>query len=253
MKPLASPYLWLLLLQGGAVLWWWRRRAPTAAAADRRVVRLLAASWGVMTLLSLDPVATALEVPLVVADSPPGPAPDVIFVLGDGIERGETPADDRITSSEWDRVRLAATWWREQHTARIVLSGRSRAARRTAEHLGELARAVLLDAGVPDSVIVIEPRSTSTWTNAAEALRLPGISRTMRVGIVTSDWHMRRARRAFTGAFAGLQWRSAPEGTGDLEWSSALPSPEALAKSGDAVKEWVGNVVYALRHVIDAP
>ncbi|MBI1808950.1 MAG: YdcF family protein [Gemmatimonadetes bacterium] len=249
MKPLASPFLWLVMAQGAMLATWFWRRGRGAAPADRRAMRVLAALWAAMTLLSLSPVARALALPLRIADSAPEAAPDVIFVLGDGLMRGASPADDRVTPVELDRARTAAMWWLERQTARIVVSGRSAASDRAPERLGELARAALLADGVPDSVITIEPYSRTTWEHVAGALRLPGISRGLRVGIVTSDWHMRRARGVFTGAFAGLQWRSAPEPRRAEGWSAFLPDALFLLDSEALVKEWIGNVVYALRRV----
>ncbi len=253
MKPLVSPYLWLLVLQGGLLAGWWRRRRAVAATDERRILHSLAVTWIVMTALSFEPVNLLLAFPLEVRDSPPAAAPDVIFVLGDGVIRGADPADDRVTTAEWLRLRRAAAWWKERRTARIVLSGRSQAQDRAPERLGELARAALVAEGISDSVITVEPRSRTTWEHVGEALKLPGISRALRVGIVTSDWHVRRARIVFRGAFAELQWRSGSSGRVERNWPSLLPSSEALAESVALFKEDVGNVAYVLRRVVATP
>jgi len=249
-KPLVSPYLWLIVAQGAALLWWWRRARGTPVP---RALRVVIGCWWAMALLSFYPASDAIGALLDVADSPPAAAPDVIFVLGDGLRRGATAADDRVTETEFDRVRTAAAWWKEGRSARIVVSGRSHAEDRDEAQLGRLARGLLVAQGVPDSVITIEPRSRTTWEHVGEALKLPGVTRANRVGIVTSGWHMRRARIVFRGAFSDLQWRSVPGFAREWRWPLFLPSALALEESGLAAQELVGAVAYRARRIVSTP
>lgn len=248
MKLFASPYPWLLLTLGAFLLTLWRRHGY-AKPDTRRVVGAACAVWVVLLLLSLRPVAVALGRSLTVANSPVSAPPTVIVVLGDGLSLGTDSADDRITLSQWRRARLAIAWWRESPRARIVLSGQSAARNRPPERLAVLTRDVLVAAGVPDSLIVLEPRSRVTREHPSEALRLAGLQRDTPVGIVTSEWHMRRARAVFRAEFSNVQWRSADNSEWTPSWLDLVPSAESLSASAFDAVEWVGSAVYGARRL----
>lgn len=248
MKLFASPYPWLLLTLGALLLTLCRRHVD-AKPETRRLVGAACAVWVALLLLSLRPVSVALGRTLIVTDSPVSAPPSVILVLGDGLSLGRDSADDRITLSQWSRARRAIAWWRESPSARIVLSGQSAARNRPPERLAVLTREVLLAAGVPDSLIVMEPRSRVTREHPAEALRIPGLQRDTPVGIVTSEWHMRRARAVFRAEFASVQWRSADISEWTPSWLDVVPSAESLSASAFDAVEWVGSVVYGARRL----
>ena len=106
-------------------------------------------------------------------------------------------------------------------------------------------RRLLMDLRVPPQAILLETESRDTVANAnlsAAMMRQRGLRRAI---LVTSAAHMARA----TGLFrqTGVQVQPAPTDfesrNGPWRITDALPSAEALDRSGRAMKELVGRVV----------
>ena len=120
---------------------------------------------------------------------------DAIVVLGAvlGLDGSVTPILD-------ERIRAGVAAWRDGLAPLLVLAGgRSPFASHAAlEAHAMAARARTL--GVPDSALLIEDESASTWENAQRcaALLLPRDIR--RIWIVTQPFHLRRAMRHFRRA-----------------------------------------------------
>jgi uncharacterized SAM-binding protein YcdF (DUF218 family) len=134
---------------------------------------------------------------------------DVLIVLGaDAIQ------DGMLGERSYWRSVYAVWTWRNGHFRQVVISAE--------ERISEPIREFLICQGVPASAIRLEPRSVSTRENAlytAELLReTPG-----RKVLLTSDYHMLRARRAFE--MAGLP--VAPE-----------PFPDAAKRIGNWRERW---------------
>ena len=247
LKSLASPLAWLLLLQGIALLRWWRARRTVWASAERRAHRALAATTAILVLVSTQPLPVLLGQLRDIADSPTGNAPAVIFVLGDGYQRAASPDDDVPTVLEITRAATAAKWWHETAQGIVVLSGRNGATDRPAAELGTLGSQILMRHGVPSDRIRIDSLSSNTREHPRGALQLGYATPSSRVGFVTSSWHLRRARREFTRAFASVQWRSADEHGVSFSWDGLIPDAGWLGDTSRSVKEIVGIVAYAVR------
>ncbi len=155
------------------------------------LVRIAAALGFLFLLVTFTPVvswyARLLAGPW---DDPKG---DTLIVLGGGTIDGTTLAH----GSYW-RAIYAGRFYREGGFRRVVASGTK---------VAPLIRDFLVCHGVPANVIEVENRSTSTRKNALEAARMLAGSGGVLV-LVTSDYHMFRARRAFEKA--GLQVRPRP-------------------------------------------
>lgn len=123
-------------------------------------------------------------------DDPKG---DTLIVLGGGTIDDTTLAHD----SYW-RAIYANRFYREGGFKRVVASGRN---------VAPLIRDFLVCHGVPPDLIQVEGASNSTRENALYAARLLAGSGSEAV-LVTSDYHMFRARRAF--GKAGLKVRPRP-------------------------------------------
>jgi uncharacterized SAM-binding protein YcdF (DUF218 family) len=114
---------------------------------------------------------------------------DAIVLLGCRIGTRRRP-----TGAARRRTERAARAWREGAAPVIVVSG-GRRWHGVCE--ADALRDLLLGAGVPARCVVTERRSRSTLQNArfaGEVLRARGATE---VGIVTCDWHLRRALSAF--------------------------------------------------------
>ncbi|NBP70930.1 MAG: YdcF family protein [Cytophagia bacterium] len=109
----------------------------------------------------------------------------------------------------------------------------------------------LMVMGVPDSVIYTDPSSDNTYENAMESKKIID-SLGIPVGdclLVTSAFHMRRARACFKKAGMDIDYftcdfRSSPRSfTPDI---LLVPRLEGLLIWQKLLKEWVGMVVYKM-------
>jgi uncharacterized SAM-binding protein YcdF (DUF218 family) len=106
---------------------------------------------------------------------------------------------------------------------------------------------VLIRHGVPADRIRIDSLSSNTREHPRGALQLGYASPSSRVGFVTSSWHLRRARREFSRAFASVQWRSADEHGLSFSWEGLIPDAGWLGDTSRSVKEIIGIFAYAVR------
>jgi uncharacterized SAM-binding protein YcdF (DUF218 family) len=135
------------------------------------------------------------------------PRGDTLIVLG-GSDLDGFPGPSTVL-----RCMYAVVAYRERGFRKIVVSGSL-----VAPHM----RNLLIAEGVPPEVVVAEENSTSTHENALYTARLLSIEPGPKV-LMTSDYHMFRAARAFRKA--GL----------DVEpW----PIPDALKRAGNWARTW---------------
>lgn len=112
---------------------------------------------------------------------------------------------------------------------------------------GQWLREHALARGIPEAAIILTPPVENTVQEAqAVARQMPGA----RVILVTSAFHMRRARALFEAE--GLQVEPFPVDFGisvrartPMDW---LPDARALGRSDLAVRELLGQFYYAVRH-----
>ena len=181
------------------------RHVLTALGAALLLVTLLPPHWYVRRLAGL-------------WNDPRGP---VLIVLG------ADPLDGQVVgeSSYWRSV-YAVRAWREGATRRVILSG--------ARPITAPMREFLIGQGVPAESITVEERSWSTRENAlytAAMLReIPGP-----YVLLTSDFHMWRAHRAFQKVGVLVQPRPFPDAakrlnTWRLRWQVSLELVGETAK-----------------------
>ena len=169
------------------------------------------------------------------------PACDAIVILGGGMGAREDmrypnmyAAADRV----WQGVRL----YKAGKAPRILVSGSC-----------ELQATVplLIDFGVPRDAILVDNTSRNTYENARYTERLLKESGAgKKVLLVTSAWHMTRARGNFEKT--ELDVIPAPsdyEATyavrvfrGGNAWKGLLPSADALFLNSYLVREWIGRL-----------
>jgi len=111
-----------------------------------------------------------------------------------------------------------------------------------------VVRQLAIRLGVPDTRILIEERSRSTWENAQGVAQMqPPVNR--RIVLVTSALHMQRAAYSFRKQgfdvceFPVNSVYVPPGGIGYI-----LPQGSALLKSNAAIHELIGRFLYRLRH-----
>ncbi|MEL6772033.1 MAG: YdcF family protein [Bacteroidota bacterium] len=187
-------------------------------------------------------------------------AADAVVVLGGGTRPLTAPRMTAEVNEGGDRVLYAAQLWRAGAAPLVVVSGGSgslgaQGAQPEAYSMAGLMRFV----GVPDSALVLEPRSRNTYENAVETKRLLDARGVTDIVLVTSAFHMPRAVRVFEAQ--GFSVRAAPTDfiVTDAEWArvkrlrldvllqNLLPDAEMLQLTTRAMKEYIGTAVYRLR------
>ncbi|HEY0141736.1 MAG TPA: YdcF family protein [Thermoanaerobaculia bacterium] len=220
------------------------------AGADRVLRRLVGAALTALLLLSFLSMSVServLEWSLIPNVPRSQGAPEVIVIASGGSVPGPAPAFDVLAESSASRLVNGATWWREHPSARIILTGADRTAAGPSIRTLELMRDAAVRLGVPPEKIELESRSFNTREHAERIARLPGISRTMRIGLVTSPWHMRRAQREFERYFPNVIPRAETRERGGLILNDLIPSSIALRTTTMLLHEWLGIAWYALR------
>lgn len=131
----------------------------------------------------------------------------------------------------------------------ILLTGGSGKLIGEEESEAPIARWYLQQAGVPDSAILIESMSRNTWENALFSKRLiDSIAPQSRCLLITSAWHLRRAKRCFDKAglpcaIFGTDFYTEQDLGNPIDWLE--PDWEAIMKWEYLLKEWIGYCVYA--------
>lgn len=165
---------------------------------------------------------------------------DAVVLLGGGLGAHEKCGRAEMLASA-DRAWEAARLWKahQDGNLKILLSG------------GGVERStvpVLKEFGVDEKALVFFPAARNT-EEEARAIAASGVRR---VRLVTSAWHMPRARMLFERA--GLEVVPAPT---DYEMhfcaetplclGDFFPDADALSRNSFAVKEWVARFLYWLK------
>lgn len=110
----------------------------------------------------------------------------------------------------------------------------------------QLMADVAMCRGVSASSILLEPRSNNTREHPVEALKFPGVAPITPIGIVTSDWHMRRAQQEFRRYFQQVTTYPVPPLRDTQGLKSLIPAANALGDNTILLREWVGILWYQL-------
>jgi uncharacterized SAM-binding protein YcdF (DUF218 family) len=124
------------------------------------------------------------------------PEGDTLIVLGGGDLADGFPSENTVL-----RCLYAVRAYQDGHFRKIVVSG---------YRIGGHMRNVLVSEGVPAAAIVTDDESRSTRENALQAARLLSGDKGSKV-LLTSDYHMLRARGAFRKAGLDVLPRPIPD------------------------------------------
>lgn len=232
--------LWLLLLLFAAY---------AVAIRQRAAAMLLLLSWGLLTLMGngylSDQLALSLERPFLTFKPFESKPFDVVIVLGGA---GGLGANGRLQGNgSADRLVLAAELYHRKLATRLICTGRRiESMDSTGVDPADVSTTILTGLGVPADVISQgSGRNTSEEMSLlAEELSDPNL----RVGLVTSAWHMPRALRL--AERSGLRVESLPADfhsapqvqpmtTGELI-QSMIPAAGAMANNSMFLKEYLG-------------
>jgi len=227
--------LLLLLMAAGILLLWFSRWHKSGKI-------LVSLSWALLLLLSLQPIADRLLLPLESRYATWNGAEKVgfIVVLGGGytFNPAWAPSSNLIGNS-LPRVAEGVRQWRRNPQATMIFTGA--AAGQNPVSNGQVAASVALSLGVPqDHILVLDqPKDTEE-----EAHAVRGVVSQRPFLLVTSANHMARALTFFHAA--GLTPVAAPANqlavTSPLNWwERAIPSPLWLSHSDRVVYESLGQ------------
>ena len=176
------------------------------------------------------------------------PAADAIVVLGGGMG---APPPSLPYPDMWngaDRAWHAARLYRAGKAPRIITSG-------AGDRLSTVP--LLRDFGVPEAAICCEDASRNTEENAAFVQQLlcgtGVVTNRPRVLLVTSAWHMTRARYMFARYAprveiipAATDYEATTLTFDPWEYDDFLPNADALMRNTAYFKEWLGQLAYRL-------
>ena len=174
--------------------------------------------------------------------------PVAIFVLAGGYLPGATRDEDVLVAESHRRVLHAVAIWRCYPDAILVFSGASEEYQgRKPDRDAQLMADVAMCRGVPRSSILLEPRSINTREHPIEALKLPGVTPIISIGVVTSDWHIRRAEQEFRRYFQQVYTYPLPSLWNTQGLQSLMPTADSLDNNTAFLREWVGIMWYKIR------
>lgn len=173
-----------------------------------------------------------------------GSTPEFIIVLSGGYIVGNSSGRDILTTYSAERVSHGVNEWRSNRAARLVFSGWSGNGRDT-----QLMARAAAGYGVPDSVLMLEAHSRNTREHPVEVLLLAGVNPTKHVAVVTSGWHMRRARREFCRYFERIDLYPVPPRKRGGALELLVPQAGTLGGNTLLLREWVGIIWYAVRGI----
>lgn len=172
---------------------------------------------------------------------------DVVVVLGGGIydihALGKTfPSDAAI-----GRLVHALRMYHEYHAKYLVCSGKGNSKISEAELMAQMAEAF----GMPKARIRIEAKSENTYQHAVEFNKI-FIDKNIRIGLVTSAYHMKRSEKEFRKYFknvlplpAGYLYHSpAGAGTSVVRY---IPQSQWLLNNTLVFREYVGQLWYGIK------
>ncbi len=163
------------------------------------------------------------------------PSADAIVILGGGMSEHETCGAAEMQSAA-DRVWQGARLYRAKKSPVVMLTG------------GGVERStvpLLEDFGVPREAVKTFPEARNTEEEAG----LIAVSGAKKILLVTSAWHMDRAKLLFIRmgldvipAPTDFEYNCAAEAT--LRLGEFFPTADTMARNGWAIKEWIALIGY---------
>ena len=178
------------------------------------------------------------------------PSGGCIIVLGGVVEAPILPRVDIEFNDAIDRVYKTAELFRAGKAPYVIVTGGNQPWSESGTAEAELIREVLMGWGVPEDAIFLEGSSRNTRENALYSQNIINAIACEKPLLVTSAAHMQRA----VAAFGSVGTRVIPVVTDVRVAGTALPAvmdfipdSQALGMTSDAIREWVGQKVYAMQ------
>jgi uncharacterized SAM-binding protein YcdF (DUF218 family) len=206
----------------------------------------LAALWALSLNVVSQPITQALEGDYRLSSVQSAPKASAIVVLGgmtslvqsqEGFVREWEEGSDRF----WAGVEL----FKAGKAPQLVFTGGRMPWSPVKETEGDWLAMQAKRIGLPADRILVSGEARNT---AEEAKAVAALLKSRDILLVTSAFHMPRATKIFEDA--GFQVIPFPVDTrlraDPTRWSDFLPSAQALRRSSDATREWIGRAYYGV-------
>ncbi len=176
---------------------------------------------------------------------------EVGVLLGGGINMYDEELQRPMYSQSVDRILQTIGLYKEGKIKKILVSGGSGLVLNQSFSESDVTKKVFLDAGIPESDIIIENKSRNTHENAVETSKLLNeLNINSTPLLITSAFHMRRSLACFNKA--GLKVIPYPTDikSGNNSFTpDRIIIPDASCISGWRMlfKEWIGILVYKMK------
>ena len=247
---LYSPLFWLFLLSLSIWVYLMVSHRPHRWGRGRKILAVLyLAGWLTAWLVSTPTGSKLLHDSLTMDVEPPEDfRPDYILVAAMGYVTTSDPDSDVLNDGTSSRVATAARWHAKVPGASLVMQGYSGRGEIAPDHQGRMMKQFAIGCGVPSDKILLEPQSRNTAEHVEQIMAFDFITPETPIGVVSSDWHLRRIRMVFEDQFNQVAFMGAPgqqpRQSGLARW---LPSERDLLLSKIYLREWVAILWYGLR------
>lgn len=250
-KHLLYPLSWITIAGLLTLLTAWLPVTPRRIAWVRR----FAFCTLLLLLLTSTPLLSAMYIALLEEWYPPFRATstskfDAVVVLAGGVfTKGSLrPADD-VSDASRQRTTCGVDQWRQGLAPKLLLTGGDATVFRIGTLESHEMKRWAQRLGVPESAILIDEKSRTTYENAVQSKALLGSGHIL---LVTAAYHLPRAVGLFekqgfvvTPAACGYEAKHTPRQTWEQKTLfDFLPTSKALLVTTEAVDELAGIMVY---------
>ena len=215
----------------------------------RRSLRItLLAAFIILYMGSISPVSNALSYILereyLMRHSGNTEKLDIVVVLGGGVSENIYLEETMPSYQTTSRLLHAVQVFNKSGSEHLVFMGKGAGKLSEAEVMKRSAERL----GIPTASLRIDPNSRNTWEHAAELNKMFQ-DKDMRIGLVTSAYHMKRSEREFKKYFTNVialpseYLYSSPK----LSIVTFMPKSGNLYKVATVLNEMTGRVWYRIR------
>jgi len=218
----------------------------------RTAAGILVLALAVLAVSSM-PITASLLYRNIESVYPPVPMSEVpmggcAIVLGGAVSAPIPPRVIHDLNESIDRVYLTAALYREGKVPIVIVTGGNQPWSESKMAEADLISKVLMEWGVPREAIFLEGSSRNTRENALYTKNIINVTNCQSPLLVTSAAHMPRAVAAFNSVGVAVTPVSTDVqvvGQSIPSLMDFIPSAGSLAMTTEAIREWIGQKVYA--------
>ena len=209
---------------------------------------ILPVTFLVLYIVSVSPVSNALcyilEKEYLLQNNADVDYLDIVVVLGGGVSDNKFLTETMPSPFTASRLLYAVQVFRRVEAAYLICAGKGTGRLSEAEVMKISAERL----GVPVTSIKIDPNSRNTWEHAEELNKMFQ-NKDMKIGLVTSAYHMKRSERVFRKYFSHVIPLPSDYLYSSQSFSimTFLPASGNLYKFSTALHEMIGVTWYRIK------